>query len=192
MRGTLVSVFGRAFDPAGLQAVAGRPALRALRGPPKPSPASAHPANAVPDELRAFVAATERIAPTRMVYLSPDAPRPIEALDRSSVYVLGGVVDRTRQRFLTLDRAADLGYDAARLPLAEHVRGITRSTAVLTIDQAFEILLRMAQQTESWGEVVPLRRPPAQTTPHHSPTTSTPQASPGRSPGPRALAIDPP
>jgi tRNA (guanine9-N1)-methyltransferase len=59
----------------------------------------------------------------KCVVLSPDAalPLPLDGapLDRSCVYVVGGIVDRTVKKGLTLSFAERHGLDARRLPVAE-------------------------------------------------------------------------
>jgi hypothetical protein len=60
----------------------------------------------------------------RLVVLSPDAPLPLlplggAPLDRACVYVVGGIVDRTVKKGLTLAFAERHGLEARRLPVAE-------------------------------------------------------------------------
>ena len=62
-------------------------------------------------------AVTEHFEPSSVVYLSPDADTVFDALDSDTVYVVGGLVDRSVRRHASLSRAAQLGVRAARLPL---------------------------------------------------------------------------
>lgn len=55
-----------------------------------------------------------------LIFLSPDAPDALHGpLDRSKVYVVGGLVDRTVRSGCSLARAEALGATTARLPIAE-------------------------------------------------------------------------
>ena len=68
-------------------------------------------------------------------YLSPDASSPLSGpLDPNVVYVIGGLIDRTRKRGASLRRATSLGVSARRLPLEEHgMAGIARDLNVTTV-----------------------------------------------------------
>ena len=62
-------------------------------------------------------AVTEHFDPSSVVYLSPDADTVLDKLQTDTVYVLGGLVDRSVRRGASLSRAAQLGVRTARLPL---------------------------------------------------------------------------
>ena len=62
-------------------------------------------------------AVTEHFDPSSVVYLSPDADTVLDKLQGDTVYVLGGLVDRSVRRGASLSRAAQLGVRTARLPL---------------------------------------------------------------------------
>jgi tRNA (guanine9-N1)-methyltransferase len=62
-------------------------------------------------------AVTEHFDPASVVYLSPDADTVLDKLQGDTVYVLGGLVDRSVRRGASLSRAARLGVRTARLPL---------------------------------------------------------------------------
>ena len=65
---------------------------------------------------------SRHFAREELVFLSPDAPTALHGpLDRSKVYVVGGLVDRTVRSGCSLARAEALGAATARLPLAEVV-----------------------------------------------------------------------
>ncbi|XP_037118839.1 tRNA methyltransferase 10 homolog B isoform X2 [Syngnathus acus] len=112
--------------------------------------------------------------PGRVVYLSPDAQegsssRPVkhetttlrlacvlsalERVDHDTVYVLGGLVDESIQKTLSLSRAAELGVRVARLPIDEHMQKIANHknfhSKILAINQVFDILLAVCD-TGSW------------------------------------------
>lgn len=52
--------------------------------------------------------------------LSPDAEEPLTKLDPSRAYIIGGIVDRSVRKGLTLAAARRHGLQVARLPIAEH------------------------------------------------------------------------
>ncbi|KAM9833300.1 tRNA methyltransferase 10 homolog B [Syngnathus typhle] len=91
--------------------------------------------------------------PGRVVYLSPDAQEALERVDHNTVYVLGGLVDESIQKTLSLSRAAELGVRVARLPIDEHMEKIANRknfhSKILAINQVFDILLAVCD-TGSW------------------------------------------
>ncbi|GIL62907.1 hypothetical protein Vafri_17110 [Volvox africanus] len=63
----------------------------------------------------------EAFGPTAVVVLSPDAAEPLLDLDSERcVYVIGGIVDRTHRKGLTLKYAEARQVECRRLPIAEH------------------------------------------------------------------------
>ena len=50
----------------------------------------------------------------KMVYLSADAEETLTELKDDEVYVIGGIVDRNRYKYLTLNKAKELGYRCAK------------------------------------------------------------------------------
>jgi Trm5-related predicted tRNA methylase len=50
--------------------------------------------------------------------LSPDAPEPLSQLDSSTVYCIGGIVDRTVCKGITLGWASEQGVAVKRLPVS--------------------------------------------------------------------------
>ena len=151
--GTLAETFERPLDSEALLAVAGGgPAGRSV------SPRARQ-------VLAAFVSPRVRAAThhaslaQRIVYLSPDAPYVLTRIDPTKLYVIGGIVDRTRKKNLSLRKAQALGIPCARLPLREHIP-ITPNAAILTVDQAFQVLLRAAQPGASWPAAVRTVVPP--------------------------------
>ena len=59
---------------------------------------------------------------SKVVYLSPDAEEPLEEVDVGTTYIVGGLVDETVSKRLTLGRAEEGGITVARLPIEEHMR----------------------------------------------------------------------
>ncbi|XP_061619636.1 tRNA methyltransferase 10 homolog B [Phyllopteryx taeniolatus] len=91
--------------------------------------------------------------PERVVYLSPDAEEALERVDRDDVYVLGGLVDESVQKTLSLSRAKELGVRVARLPIDEHMQkmpnGKNFHSKILAINQVLDIMLTVSH-TGSW------------------------------------------
>ncbi|KAK2723989.1 hypothetical protein QYM36_002358 [Artemia franciscana] len=86
-----------------------------------------------------------------IVYLSSESENIIKDLDDTKVYVIGGLVDHNLHKGLTHRLAIEAGIAHAKLPLDEFIDMKTRK--VLTIDQVYDILRRMANG-EHWGEAI--------------------------------------
>ncbi|KAM6363692.1 tRNA methyltransferase 10 homolog B isoform 2-T2 [Pluvialis apricaria] len=56
-----------------------------------------------------------------IVYLTPDSENVLEDIDPSKVYVLGGLVDESIHKNLTLQRAQEQSLQTARLPIREYM-----------------------------------------------------------------------
>nr|XP_061810836.1 tRNA methyltransferase 10 homolog B-like [Nerophis lumbriciformis] len=92
-----------------------------------------------------------------VVYLSPDAEEALEQVERDKVYVLGGLVDESVQKTLSLSRAKELGVRVARLPIDEHMRKTPNDknfhSKILAINQVFDIMLTVFD-TGSWTKAL--------------------------------------
>lgn len=90
-----------------------------------------------------------------IVYLTPDAEHVLESVDTDKVYVLGGLVDESIQKKLSLSRAGELSVLSARLPIDEYMIKTNNSknfhSKILAINQVFDILLAFCD-TGSWTE----------------------------------------
>uniref|UniRef100_A0A1A8DNP9 tRNA methyltransferase 10 homolog B n=1 Tax=Nothobranchius kadleci TaxID=1051664 RepID=A0A1A8DNP9_NOTKA len=88
-----------------------------------------------------------------VVYLTPDAEEALETLDADRVYVLGGLVDESIQKKLSLSRAGELSVRTARLPIDEFMVKKNNSknfhSKILAVNQVFDILLTFCE-TSSW------------------------------------------
>ncbi|KAM9836369.1 tRNA methyltransferase 10 homolog B isoform 2-T2 [Aulostomus maculatus] len=102
-------------------------------------------------------------APESIVYLTPDAEQVLETLDPDKVYVLGGLVDESVQKKLSLSRAAELSVRTARLPIDEYMRKRDNAknfhSKILAINQVFDILLTFCE-TGSWTDALRTWFPP--------------------------------
>ncbi|CAG9316261.1 unnamed protein product [Blepharisma stoltei] len=79
----------------------------------------------------------------QIIMMSPDAPDPLIDVDlENSVYVIGGLVDRTRKNSITLNKAVQKNFRAYRLPIQEEITQKIR--VVLNINTVVEILHKKA------------------------------------------------
>lgn len=57
--------------------------------------------------------------------LSPDAGEVLDEVNKNSVYVVGGLVDRTIRKSQTLTRALSKGIKAVRLPVQDYIKVVS-------------------------------------------------------------------
>ena len=88
----------------------------------------------------------------KLVYLTSDSDNTLEHLDDSKIYVIGGIVDRNRLKYATLNQAKELGIETAKLPISQHLKLF--STNVLTTNHVFEILLKYRENNNNWKEAL--------------------------------------
>ncbi|GFY67567.1 tRNA methyltransferase 10 homolog B, partial [Trichonephila inaurata madagascariensis] len=98
-----------------------------------------------------------------IIYLSPDSENALETLDSNKVYVIGGIVDDTVKKNLSLNHAKNFNIRSARLPIPEYLAPYSSNpgATVLTVNQVFDILLKYYETkdwTEALGSHVPLRK----------------------------------
>ncbi|NWR24613.1 TM10B methyltransferase, partial [Emberiza fucata] len=90
-----------------------------------------------------------------IVYLTPDSEngRLLEDIDPSKVYVLGGLVDESIHKQLTLRRAREQRLRTARLPIREYMVRAPNARnyhcETLAINQVFDVLCTF-YETRSW------------------------------------------
>ncbi|KAL6914239.1 hypothetical protein FSST1_011999 [Fusarium sambucinum] len=94
-----------------------------------------------------------------IVYLSSDSPYTLERLEPNKSYVIGGLVDKNREKGLCYKRARERGIRTARLPIGQYM--VMQSRTVLTTNHVVEIMLKWLEY-ENWGEafmsVIPKRK----------------------------------
>ncbi|XP_009956900.1 PREDICTED: tRNA methyltransferase 10 homolog B, partial [Leptosomus discolor] len=88
-----------------------------------------------------------------IVYLTPDSENVLEDIDPNKVYVLGGLVDESIHKKLTLQRAQEQSLHTARLPIREYMVKTANTknyhSETLAINQVFDVLSTY-YETRSW------------------------------------------
>lgn len=99
-----------------------------------------------------------------LLYLSPDAPEalPTTPLGSNTVYVIGGLVDETVHKNISLSSAHAEGIRCAQLPIDEFMeRCGGTGCKILTVNQVFDILLNVHETQGDWAnslaKVIPKR-----------------------------------
>ncbi|KAL7905668.1 tRNA-methyltransferase domain-containing protein [Trichoderma velutinum] len=94
-----------------------------------------------------------------IVYLSSDSPYTLERLEPNTCYVVGGLVDKNREKGLCYRRARELGIRTARLPIGQFM--VMQSRQVLATNHVVEIMLKWLECGD-WGQaflsVIPKRK----------------------------------
>lgn len=94
-----------------------------------------------------------------VVYLTSDSPYTLERLEPNTSYVIGGIVDRNREKGLCYKRAVEKKVRTAKLPIGEYMA--MQSRFVLTTNQVVEIMAKWLECGD-WGEaflhVIPQRK----------------------------------
>ncbi|XP_015705560.1 tRNA methyltransferase 10 homolog B isoform X1 [Coturnix japonica] len=92
-----------------------------------------------------------------IVYLTPDSENVLEDIDPKKVYVLGGLVDESIHKNLTLQRAREQSLQTARLPIREYmVKSMNTKnyySETLAINQVFDVLSTY-YKTQSWPDAL--------------------------------------
>ncbi|KAK0712972.1 guanine-1-methyltransferase-domain-containing protein [Lasiosphaeria miniovina] len=94
-----------------------------------------------------------------IVYLSSESPYTLERLEANTSYVIGGLVDRNREKGLCYKRARQTKVRTAKLPIGQFMA--MQSRYVLTTNQVVEIMAKWLECGD-WGEafisVIPKRK----------------------------------
>ncbi|KAM7185159.1 tRNA (Guanine-1)-methyltransferase domain containing protein [Naviculisporaceae sp. PSN 640] len=94
-----------------------------------------------------------------VVYLTSESPYTLERLEANTVYVIGGIVDRNREKGLCYNRAKENKVRTAKLPIGEYMA--MQSRYVLTTNQVVEIMAKWLECGD-WGEafmgIIPKRK----------------------------------
>lgn len=94
-----------------------------------------------------------------IVYLTSESPYTLERLEPNTCYIIGGLVDKNREKGLCYRRAREKGVKTARLPIGKFM--MMQSRQVLTTNHVVEIMLKWLE-FEDWGKafmaVIPKRK----------------------------------
>ena len=106
-------------------------------------------------------AADDVWAPDKLVWLSPDAPLVLEEplLREDRVFVLGGLIDRSVKKGITLKRALASGAEARRLPVREFAPR-NDIHPILTLPACVHVLCEMnggSTWAEAFASAIPQR-----------------------------------
>lgn len=71
-------------------------------------------------EDRSYIEALES-EKQNLVYLTADSENVVDDLDRSKIYIVGGLVDRNRWKGITMKKAEEQGIQTAKLPIANYL-----------------------------------------------------------------------
>jgi tRNA (guanine9-N1)-methyltransferase len=95
----------------------------------------------------------------RIVYLTADSPDILDCLEPYTCYVIGGLVDKNREKGLCYRRAVEAGVRTAKLPIGEFMQ--MQHRAVLATNHVVEILsewLDTGDWAKAFFKVIPKRK----------------------------------
>ncbi|KAL2019950.1 hypothetical protein VTK56DRAFT_9042 [Thermocarpiscus australiensis] len=94
-----------------------------------------------------------------IVYLTSESPYTLDRLEANTSYIIGGLVDRNREKGLCYKRAREYKVRTAKLPIGEYMA--MQSRYVLTTNQVVEIMAKWLECGD-WGkaflDVIPKRK----------------------------------
>lgn len=96
----------------------------------------------------------------KVVFLTADAERTIETVERGTVYIIGAFVDHNQHKFLSKNAATRHGVRTARLPIKEHI-DVRNRCQILTINHVVDVLIQFTLRqnwTDAFEAVLPIRR----------------------------------
>ncbi|XP_017773120.1 PREDICTED: tRNA methyltransferase 10 homolog A [Nicrophorus vespilloides] len=79
----------------------------------------------------------------KLVYLTSESDNIINELEEDKIYIIGGLVDHNSHKGICFNKAVKEGISHGQLPIGEYFTLKTRK--VFTINQVFEILLRVSE-----------------------------------------------
>lgn len=94
-----------------------------------------------------------------IVYLTADSPYTLERLEPNTCYVIGGIIDRNREKGLCYRRARERGVRTAKLPIGEYM--VMASRKVLTTNQVVEIMVKWLEHGDwkaAFQQAIPKRK----------------------------------
>ncbi|CAK7264081.1 tRNA (guanine(9)-N(1))-methyltransferase [Sporothrix epigloea] len=100
-----------------------------------------------------------KVGGPNLVYLTSDSPHTLSRLEPYTSYVIGGIVDKNREKGLCYGRAQARGIRTAKLPIGDYM--VMASRQVLTTNHVVEIMLKWLE-TGDWAvafdSVIPKRK----------------------------------
>nr|XP_045625951.1 mitochondrial ribonuclease P protein 1 homolog [Procambarus clarkii] len=85
----------------------------------------------------------------KLVYLTPHCHEELVHYDHDAVYIIGGIVDKTKSEPLTLAKAKRQGISMKKLPLDRYLSWGSGSSKSLTLNQVLRIMLDI-KHTGNW------------------------------------------
>ncbi|KAE9360182.1 hypothetical protein PR003_g352 [Phytophthora rubi] len=98
----------------------------------------------------------EHFSPDELVYLSPDSPNVLERMDPSKIYVIGGIVDKSRKKGATLNAATEAGITTVRLPIQENIP--ERLDHILNVNTVVDVLINF-RELGDWPRTLEIALP---------------------------------
>jgi len=96
-------------------------------------------------KLGVYAGRPQSTAPkSSLIYLTGDSPNVLSSIEPNHTYILGGIVDRNRHKFLCLNKANELGIQHAQLPIGQYLPEMA-TRKVLTVNQVFEIMVNWVE-----------------------------------------------
>ncbi|PKS13002.1 hypothetical protein jhhlp_000343 [Lomentospora prolificans] len=117
---------------------------RAGRAIDMPKPKAGEPALRLEDPN----SEPEEVKEENIIYLTSDSPYILERLEPGTSYVIGGIVDKNREKGLCHRLARKRGIRTAKLPIKEYM--VMNSRQVLATNHVVEIMLRWLECGD-WG-----------------------------------------
>ena len=95
-----------------------------------------------------------------IIYLTGDSSNEIVDLDKDKIYIIGGLVDRNKLKYITLNKANELNISHAKLPIRDFVN--LKTSKILATNHVFEILSYFVNVKNDWKEsftsIIPKRK----------------------------------
>ncbi|CAF0732467.1 unnamed protein product [Adineta steineri] len=86
----------------------------------------------------------------QLVYLSPDSPNIMNKYEHNVIYILGGIFQKTKNERLTLEKADNEQIRHQSLPLQQYLRLSSNASAVLSLNQVYNILMTLKHNNNNW------------------------------------------
>ncbi|KAI1280179.1 tRNA-methyltransferase-domain-containing protein [Xylaria sp. FL0933] len=94
-----------------------------------------------------------------IVYLTADSPYTLDRLEPNTCYIIGGIIDKNREKGLCYRIAREKNVRTAKLPISEYM--VLQHRHILATNHVLEIMLKWLE-TGDWGaafmEVIPTRK----------------------------------